>query len=209
MNRRLMLKQLGALAFLSVGALPALAQLQTYTQLPNRIEGDNPGKIEVVEFFHYGCPHCRAFEPLVAEWNKKLPDDVVLRLVPTIWNGQLRELARLYYTIEATGHYQTLHSKVFTAVQDQRRPLHTPDGVRDWLGGFPEVDAAAFMDVYSSFSMNAKLQRAEQQARAYQIRGVPTMVVDGLYATSASLTGSHEATLLQVNELIERVRNAR
>lgn len=210
MNRRLMLKQVGALAALSAVAPTVLAQQSQFVTLPSKLEGDSPDKIEVIEFFHYGCPHCKDFDPLLNTWLKSVPEDVAFRRVPAIWgNAQLRELARLYYTIETTDHIETLHEAVFPAVQTQRRPLHTEEGVRAWVAGFSGVDASAFMDTYKSFGLKAMLQRADQLARAYRVQGVPTMAVGGRYVTSASMTGSHVNALKMVDELIVKARSER
>lgn len=208
MNRRLMLKGLTALAALSATAPAVLAQAagERYTTLPNPVSSESSGKIEVIEFFHYGCPHCRDFHPLMKAWLKDLPEDVEFRAVPAIWgNAQLRGLARLYYAAERSGHLSALEEPIFAAVQDDRLPIHTEAGVRDWIDGF-DVDGKAFMDTYKSFAMQALVQRADQVARAYRVQGVPTMAVGGRYITSASMTGSHENTLEVVNELIAKVR---
>lgn len=209
MNRRLVLKQLAAFAALSYVGTAALAQRAggpAFQTLGSRIPTEAPGKVEVIEFFHYGCPHCRDFDPLIEHWVKSLPKDVAFRRVPAIWgNAQLRELARLYYTIERTGAIDKLHSSVFPAFQEQKRPLNTEEGVRSWVEK-SGVDAKAFMDTYKSFGLNALVQRAEQLAAAYKIQGVPTMAVGGRYITSASISGSHENTLKVVDELIVKAR---
>lgn len=207
MNRRLILKQMSALALLSAATPMAFAQpADMYRSLPSAIPSETPGKIEVIEFFHYGCPHCRDFHPLVKDWVARLPEDAAFRGVPAIWgNDQLRGLARLYYAAERTGTLDVIEDGIFAAVQDDRRPIHNEAGVEDWIKGF-EVDAKAFMDVYKSFALQAMVQRADQVARAYRIQGVPTVAVGGRYFTSASITGSHERTLTVVDELIARVR---
>ncbi len=207
MNRRLILKQFGALALLSATTPAVFAQQgEMFRTLPNRVPSETPGKVEVIEFFHYGCPHCRDFYPLKTHWAKQLPDDVAFRSVPAIWgNEQLRGLARLYYAAERSGTLETVAEGIFKAVQDDRLPIYTEAGVRDWITGF-DVDAKAFMDTYQSFALQAMVQRADQVARTYRIQGVPTMAVGGYYITSASLTGSHQRTLDVVDELIVKAR---
>lgn len=209
MNRRHALQQLGALALLAGPAGRAFAQraAQGFQVLEPAVPTTAKGKIEVVEFFHYGCPHCRDFDPLLEQWIKRLPEDVSFVRVPAIWgNPQLQGLARLYYTFEVTGQVAKLHEPVFEAVQDSKEPLHTEDGVRDWVGK-RGVDVKAFMDAYKSFGVQSMVQRADQMARAYKIQGVPTMAVDGRFLTAASMTGSHEGTLKQVDQLLARVRS--
>lgn len=208
MNRRSMLRHLGSFAAVAAIAPAVLAQQGApYQALSSKIEGDTPGKIELIEFFHYGCPHCRNFDPLLHTWLKSLPDDVTFRRVPAIWgNPQLRELARLYYTLEALGEIDRLNEAVFTAVQDKKLPLHTEQGARDWATA-QGLDVAKFMDTYKSFGLNTQLQRADQLAKMYEIKGVPTMAIGGQYLTSASMTGSHEGTLKMVDELIVKARS--
>ena len=142
-------------------------------------------------------------------WAKNLPDDVVLRRVPAIWeNPQLRELARLYYTLESLDLVDTLHEKVFVAVQEQRLPLHTEEGVRKWLADQDAgVDAESFFATYKSFGLQAMLQRADQHARAFRIRGVPALAIGGQYITSGSTAGSLEGALVVADELIVRARS--
>ena len=206
MNRRQLLKQLGLLSLAGMAPLAVAQQREPFQMLPNPVPAEVEGKIEVIEFFHYGCPHCRNFFPLVKDWLTRLPEDVAFRKVPAIWgNEQLRGLARLYFTAERTGTLEIIEEAIFVAVQDERLPIHTEDGVRNWLNRF-ELDPQAFMDTYKSFALQAMLQRADQVARAYRVQGVPTMAVGGRYVTSASMTGSHPATLEVVDHLIGELR---
>ena len=191
MNRRDALK-LAGLAIALPAANVAWAN-ETYLELNPAQKGDDPSKIEVLEFFHYGCPHCRDFHPLITAWKKKLPADVAFRAVPAVWNNaQLSGLARLF----------------FAAVQDDKRPLFNEQQVSEWIAG-KVGDAAKFIETYKSFGVGSMVQRADQLARALKIQGVPAMVVGGRYLTSASLTGSHENTLKVADELIARVRKER
>lgn len=209
MNRRNALKHLSALAAASAVGPVVYAQSapgQMFQALEPRVPQEATGKVEVIEFFHYGCPHCRAFDPLLEGWLKKLPKDVAFRRVPAIWGSdQLLGLARLHYAIEMSGLSEKLHPAVFVGVQDRKLPLHTEEGVVAWLGGF-QVDAKAFMANYKAFGMGATLKRAEQTAAAYKVKGVPTMAVGGRFVTSASMTGTHEKTLQVVDELIAKAR---
>lgn len=209
MNRRDALKQLAALAALASPVAGAWAAEETFQVLNPPQATDDPSKIEVVEFFHYGCPHCRNFDPLLESWLKKLPQDVTFRRIPAIWNNQqLAGLARLYYAAEVSGDLHALHGKVFAAVQDEKRPLHTEAGVSEWIQG-KVADPKKFMDAYKSFGVNSMLQRADQRARDMKIQGVPTLAIDGKFLTSASMAGSHEAALKKADELIARARRER
>lgn len=206
MNRRRIFLQGTAAAVALTAISPSLFAAERYQTLKVPVPQEAEGRIEVIEFFHYGCPHCRNFHPLLQAWKKKLPEDVSFRAVPAIWgNEQLRGLARLYYALERSGALEGLENDIFKAVQDDKRPIFDAAGVRAWLEG-RDVDADLVMETYESFAVQGLVQRADQIARAYRIQGVPTMAVGGRYTTSATLTGSHAATLEVVDELIERVR---
>ena len=210
MNRRLVIKQLAALAGGTALGLPALAQpAGSFTEVSPVQPTSDPKRIEVLEFFHYGCPHCRDFEPLVEAWHKKRAADVVFHQVPAIWgNPKLRALAQFYYAMEAAGVAEQLHPKVFAAFQDQRVPLDTEEGVAEWVAA-QGVDAKPVMDAYKSFGVRGKVQRADQLARNYKIRGVPTLAIDGRYLTSGSTAGTHEAALMVADDLIAQIRKTK
>jgi thiol:disulfide interchange protein DsbA len=207
MQRRQVLKQLVALGGLALVGETVLAQgAQPYQVLANPRPPEVKGKIEVIEFFHYGCPHCRDFDPLLEQWVKSLPADVVFRRVPAIWgNPQLKALAQFYYAEEASGVLPRLHGKAFEAVQVDKVALNTEEGAVDWVGR-QGADAKKFAEAYKSFGVQSKVQRADQLARDYQIQGVPTLVIAGKYLTSASLTGGHPNTIKVADELIARAR---
>jgi thiol:disulfide interchange protein DsbA len=132
MNRRDALK-LAGLAFALPAASIARAD-EPFQIIEPAQKADDPSKIEVLEFFHYGCPHCRDFHPLITAWKKKLPADVAFRAVPAVWNNaQLGGLARLYYTAEITGDLAALEPAIFAAVQDDKRPLFNEQQVGEWI----------------------------------------------------------------------------
>ena len=208
MNRRDALKQFAVISAALPFANIAWAK-DPFLILNPAQKTDDPSKVEVLEFFHYGCPHCRDFDPLIEAWRKKQPADVSFRQVPAIWdNPQLSALARLFYAAEVSGELEAVHHQVFIAVQEQKRQLFTEEQVSEWING-KVTDSARFMAAYTSFGVNSKLQRADQLARAMRIQGVPTVAVDGRFLTSASMAGSHEAALKVVDQLIERVRKER
>lgn len=207
MNRRDVLRQFGALTLLAGTSCFALGQKkETFRTLEPAVPTNVNGKIEVLEFFHYGCPHCRDFEPLVTRWVKKLSADVAFSRVPAVWGKPLEELAKLYYTLVLTKQLERLNTEVFAAIQDQQIPLNTEEALRIW-GKEKGLDVPSFMDAYNSFGVQAQVQRAKQLGRSYKIDGVPTMAVAGRFVTSASLAGSHEAALREVDSLIARVRS--
>lgn len=209
MDRRQALKQVAALTALATAGGRVFAQGGQFNTLDPAQPTEDKSRVEIIEFFHYGCPHCRNFDPLLEAWLATAPKDVNFKRVPAIWgNPGLRELARFYYTAETTGDLHKLHSAVFSAFQDAKIPLNTEEGVRSWVAS-KGVDVDKFMATYKSFGVQSMVSRADQIARGYKVQGVPTMAVGGKYTTSASMTGSHENTLKVVDELIAKVRNSR
>ncbi|MDR2881097.1 MAG: thiol:disulfide interchange protein DsbA/DsbL [Azoarcus sp.] len=206
MNRRNALQQLGALALLASPVGLALGQAEgSFKVLQSPVPTNMPSKIEVLEFFHYGCSHCQHFEPLVAKWAKSLPPDVVFVQVPTIWSKSLEGLARLYYTLLVVKR-PDLHVKIFSDVQEKGLALDKPEILRNWAKA-NKLDVSAFIGAYESFGVQTQVRRAQQLVNAYRIESVPTMAVAGRFLTSADMAGnSHEATLKVVDGLIERVR---
>ncbi|MCL2644487.1 MAG: thiol:disulfide interchange protein DsbA/DsbL [Betaproteobacteria bacterium] len=208
MNRRDALQQLGALALLSSPIGLALGHSHGQAQgsfqvLKTKVPSDTPGKIQVLEFFHYGCSHCHDFEPLIAQWAERLPNDVVFMQVPVVWGKQLEGFARLYYTLQAMKRLD-LHKSIFPAVQEQRMRLDSPAGALDWAKA-NKLNESSFRVAYD-IGVNSQVRRAQQLTVSHGIESVPSMVVDGRFLTSASLAGNHEAALRVVDSLIERVR---
>jgi thiol:disulfide interchange protein DsbA len=164
------------------------------------------GKMEVVEFFWYGCPHCNAFEPLLEAWVKKMPDFVSFRRVPV----QFREEPfgthqRLYYALEAMGQVEAMHRKVFYAIHNDRQKLDKPADIAAFMTK-NGVDGAKVVELMGSFGVQTKARQAKQLAEAYKIDGVPAIGVQGRFWTSNSLAGGGERSLTVADFLIERVR---
>lgn len=206
MQRRDVLKQLSILTVAGGLGLPALAQGNGYELVNPPQPVDAKGKVEVLEFFHYGCPHCKSFDPVLELWVKKLPADVAFQRVPVTWgNAQLAGLARLHLTLAATGDLARLHGAVFEAVQVDKAPVHTEAGAQEWAVK-KGVDGKKFADAYRSFGVQVGLQRIEKLGRDYKVQGVPTLAIDGKYFTSGSIAGSHEAALKVADQLIAKSR---
>ncbi len=163
------------------------------------------GKIEVVEFFSYGCPHCYSFEPLLEPWIKKLPADVAFRRVPAAFNATWEGLAKIFYALEATNQVDAMHKRVFAAIHVQRQKLDKEADIAAFVknaGG----DDAKFLDAYKSFAVATKLRQGKQLAEAYKIDGVPTLGIHGRWFTAGSLAGTHERALAVADQLIARAR---
>jgi thiol:disulfide interchange protein DsbA len=170
------------------------------------------GKIEVIEFFSYACPHCAQFEPLLARWVKALPKDVVFRRVPvTFGREQWSVLARTYYALEGMNAVERSHGAVFDAVHVERA-IHmetaakTESSMIDWLAG-KGVDRKKFTDLYNSFTVQSQAGRAAQMTGSYGIQGVPSMVVAGKYRTPDGFEGGHEELLRLTDALIAKARS--
>jgi thiol:disulfide interchange protein DsbA len=163
------------------------------------------GKIDVVEFFWYGCPHCNAFEPMLDAWSKRLPSDVAFRRVHVAFTAMHETHSKIFYTLEALGQVEAMHRKVFAAIHQQRMALNNEAEI----AGFVEkngVDRAKFIDAYKSFGVATKVRQAKQLSDAYKIDGVPALGVHGRYYTSASLAGGNDRALAVTDFLIQRAR---
>lgn len=164
-------------------AMPAFAQTagKDYNMISPVQPTDDAAKIEVVEFFSYGCPHCGDFNPLVTAWAAKLPIDVVFKKVPvTFGRGAWESIARLYYTLEITGDLARLEGDIFKAIHSERVNLFEPGALTEWVVK-KGVDAKKFNDTFKSFGVMSKVKRGDQMAQAYKISGVPALAIDGKF----------------------------
>lgn len=164
-------------------AMPALAQTagKDYTPISPVQPTDDAGKVEVLEFFSYGCPHCSDFNPLVTAWAAKLPGDVVFKKVPiTFGRAAWANISKLYFTLEITGDLARLEADVFKAIHQERVNLFDERTLTEWVVK-KGVDVKKFTDTFNSFGVMSKVKRADQQAQAYKIQGVPALAVDGKY----------------------------
>src|SRR6185369_6375562 len=164
-------------------ALPSFGQTagKDYTALSPVQPTEDAGKIEVLEFFSYGCPHCAEFNPLVVAWAAKLPGDVVFKKVPiTFGRAAWVTTSRLYYTLDITGDLARLESDVFKAIHVERVNLFDERTLTEWVAK-KGVDAKKFADTFKSFGVSSKVSRADQMAQAYKIQGVPSLAIDGKF----------------------------
>jgi protein dithiol oxidoreductase (disulfide-forming) len=201
-------------AALAGAALPAAAQLRfdagkDYMPLDKPAPVEAPaGKIEVVEFFWYNCPHCNAFEPVLESWIKRQSRDVAVRRVPVAFSSAFQPQQQLFYTLEAMGLVDKLHGKVFQAIHVERKRLEKADVIADWIAT-QGVDKTKFMEQFASFSVASKVTRASQLTAAYKVEGVPAMGVAGRFYTDGTLTRSMERSLQVVDYLVGEVRKGR
>lgn len=177
-----------------------------YVKLSQRQPTQDPKRIEVVEFFWYGCPHCHAFEPMLEAWVKKLPPDVNFRRLPVAFREVPFVLhQKLYFAIEAMGLVDSLHRKVFNAMHVERLPLNSPEAIGDFVAK-NGVDKAKFLDLMNSFAVQTKARQAAALSAGYKIDGTPAMGINGSYYTSGSLAGSAERALAVTDYLIGQSR---
>ena len=166
------------------------------------------GKIEVVEFFWYNCPHCNAFEPILSEWVKKLPKDVAFRRIPVAFNAGFVPQQRLYYALEAMGLLEKIHPKVFAAIHVEKLNLAKGEAITEWIGK-NGVDTAKFLVQYNSFGVVTKTQKATQLQNAFKVEGVPALGVAGRFYTDGTMAHSMERALLVVQSLLDDLRKKR
>ncbi len=210
MNRQQFLTTLGAIG---VGAiLPAARAIAAdppgaFKKLSTPAPTDAPaGKIEVVEFFWFGCPHCAVLEPLIEKWAAALPPDVVFRRQHVPFREKRHQ--QLYFTLQAIQmDSPKVLARVFGAIHNDRKRMLDPKEILDVLGPLG-IDAKAFNDAWASFGVRTKMMRADKLADAYNIDGVPSLGVNGKYLTAPSMAGSNEAALEVVNRLVAQERGA-
>ena len=166
------------------------------------------GKIEVIEFFWYSCPHCFAFEPAFAQWVKNAPKDVVVRRIPVSFRDDFAPQQRLFFTLEAMNLLDSLHVKVFNAVHVEKQPLNTDASILAWAQK-QGVDKAKFEETYKSFGVASKLKRAVQLQNDFKVEGVPSLGVAGRFYTDGSLAGNMDRALKVAESLIAQARQGR
>ncbi len=180
-----------------------------YQILDTRAPVEAPaGKIEVVEFFWYSCPHCNAFEPTLASWVKALPKDVAFRRSHVAFQDSFVPQQRLALALEALGLVEKLHAKVFYAIHVEKNSLATGEAIAEWVSR-NGVDKAKFLEQYNSFTVQTKATRATQLQNAYKVEGVPALGIAGRFYTDGSMAGSMERALQVTESLIAEVRAKR
>ena len=181
---------------------------KTYVELANPVPVAVPGKIEVVELFWYGCPHCYAFEPTINPWAEKLPKDVNFRRIPAMFGGPWDAHGQLFLTLEAMGVEHKVHAAVFNAIQKEGKRLTDKDEMADFLAT-QGVEKAKFLQTFDSFAIKGKIAKAKDLAKKYEISGVPTMIVDGKYRFDLGTAGGPEQALNVADQLIAKERAAK
>jgi len=181
---------------------------QDFRRLAKPAPVDAPtGKIEVVEFFWYSCPHCNAFEPLLEAWSRRMPRDMVLRRVPVAFRPDFEPQQRLFFVLETLGRLD-LHMKVFQAIHQDRQPLGSEEAILAWAQtqGLPRAKVQA---AYQSFGVTTRIRRAQLLQDAYEVEGVPALGVAGRFYTDGDMAGDMARAVQVADSLVARVRQGR
>ena len=165
-------------------------------------------KIEVIEFFWYGCPHCYNLEPLLETWVKKLPPDVQFRRVPAVFNPRWEHDAEIYYTFDALGVLDKVHEKFFDAIHRNGLRTDNPEAMAQWLQR-NGIDPKKFNETMKSFTVKSRTGRAKQMSVAYGIDGTPAFAVQGKYTVSAEQGGSREGMLQTVSYVVDQIKKGK
>ncbi|HET7597660.1 MAG TPA: thiol:disulfide interchange protein DsbA/DsbL [Burkholderiales bacterium] len=176
-------------AMLIVSAATAAAEVvagRDYRVLATPQPVSSGNRIELLEFFWYGCPHCNNLQPSLTAWLKRKPADVEFKRMPAVFQDSWVPLTKLYFTLDAMGLVDKLHHDVFAAIHEKRIRLQDPNVLFDWVAK-QGVDRNKFAQTYNSFAVQSHTQRAKEITARYDIPGTPALVVDGKYLTAPSL----------------------
>ncbi len=189
-----------AMSGLSTAAEPFVAG-KDYTVLSTPGKVEQPGKIEVREFFWYGCPHCYTLEPFVANWLKTKPADVNFVRTPAAMNTVWEQNARGYYAVDLMGLTEKVHKPLFDAINQKSQRLFDQKSLANFYKGYG-VDSNKFNGMFNSFAVSGKIAQSKQLAQAYQLDGVPALVVNGKYVVK----GESQKTIQVMNYLVNKER---
>ncbi len=199
-----------AAMFAAFAAIPATAQMvegKNYNRLATPVPVETGKKIEVIEFFSFGCPHCADLEPILEGWMKTMPADVEFRRIPVSFQRAWENLGKSYYTLHALGQDE-LAPKVFAAIHQNNKNLADPKTFFDWAAA-NGMDRKKVEDMYNSFSVASQMSRSKQQAQVFNIQSVPTIIVDGKFTTASDRIGGHANVPAAINDLVAKARTER
>jgi thiol:disulfide interchange protein DsbA len=192
---------------LAAGAQPAaLEEGKEYLRLKNPQPVESGKKIEVIEFFSYGCPHCADLEPVLQGWMKTIPADVQFKRIPVMYQERWIALAKIFFTLDALGEERRLSPDVFAALHGRGVNLWQDKVFFDWAAS-QGLDRKKVEEMYTSFTIAGKVKRAQAAAEAYKVQSVPTVIVDGKFITNK--VGSHAAMPAVIDGLIAKARAER
>lgn len=178
-----------------------------YVELTSAVPVAKPGKIEVVELFWYGCPHCYQLEPTIQPWAAKLPEDVNFVRIPAMFGGLWNVHGQMFLTLEAMGAEAKVHDAIFSAIHREGKKLATPEEMAEFLAG-QGIDKDKFLSTFNSFAIKGQMEKAKKLAMAYQITGVPVLVVNGKYRFDLGTAGGPGGAIQVADHLIAKERAA-
>lgn len=176
----------------------------SYETLKKTQHSETVGKTEVLEFFAYTCPHCKTMEPIVSKWSETLPEDSTLVRVPVAFNDTLVNLQKLYYTLESIERLD-LHPAVFKALHTEKKSLYSADEITKWVVE-QGVDEQTFSDIFHSFGINTRVNRAKELVKNYDIHATPTLAIGGKFITSPSHAQGYDQAIKVADQLLEKAR---
>ncbi|MBC7162979.1 MAG: thiol:disulfide interchange protein DsbA/DsbL [Immundisolibacter sp.] len=179
------------------------AQAEPWVELAQPQPTRDPAKVEVIEFFWYGCPHCYHAEPQIAAWRKKQPASVEFIRVPAIFNQRWAVLGRAYYAMQQLKLGEDVHKALFEAIHRDRKDLNDEASLTEFFAG-QGVPREKFREAFNSFDVDGKLGRANQMTRAYGLEGVPTFIVNGKYRVDGTSAGSEEGMFAALDQLVAK-----
>jgi len=174
-----------------------------YDVLAKPIPTETGDKVEVLELFWYGCPHCYKLEPYIEHWEENLPENTVYRRLPAVFNAQWMIHAKAFYAAEAMGVFDKMHRPLFDALHAQKRKIYDEKSITDFVAELG-IDAERFTKTFRSFAVQTKANRAKQMTRRYRISGVPTIIINGKYRTGAVKAKGEERLIQVINALVAK-----
>ncbi len=189
-------------------AAPAFEEGVHYHRLPVIVEREDPDRIEITEVFSYACIHCYTFEPILEAWRDTLPDDVVFRRVPAIFNETWALLARMYYAAQSLGVGEQMHMPLFEAIHKRGLDIRQSAVAEALFWKEAQVAAEDLKDVMASFGVATSLRQADARGRMYRVTGVPTLIVNGKYRIGTDGARGYKGMLRIADFLIDRERGA-
>jgi thiol:disulfide interchange protein DsbA len=193
------------IAALALSPLALRAQQRDYTELPKPLPVENPAKVEVAEFFWYGCPHCYTLEPAIEAWLPKLPSYAYFRRIPAVFNERWALDAGIFYGFETLGVLDKLHKPFFDAIHKDRLKTDNPAALSEWLQK-NGVDPKKMDETLRSFGVQSKVKRAAQYSAASKIDGTPAFMVHGRYTISAEQGRTQQGMIANVERLLPAVQ---
>lgn len=163
----------------------------------------NPDKVEVLEFFWYGCPHCYSFEPYIKKWKQNKPANVEFIRIPATFRPSWTLHARAYYALKMMGKLDKLHPQIFNELHNRKKRLDSIDALADFVSKHG-VDRSEFIDAMNAFSVENNIRKATRQVSNYKINGVPAIAVNGKYLVTGTMAGDYENMIKIMQYLVEK-----